>query len=217
MGGNPWNSSSLLSVSQVILENLWSAACFGLWFSFLKWNPSSSSKMLHMVEACFYALLFSSFYLDFSLVALHTPSYFLLCDPLSYKCHFPSKTSTSLCLHPLQSLSLKLSSMWSGPKHASIILCFSFFRFSCSYTVACLIASSHLDRYWSYEVTWSTVGLGRTLSLLEDVACIQTINDICNIQWKCALCSFKQKSTYLYGPSRLSSLCLLRSSTYCRS
>ena len=106
--GNPWNSSSLLSVSQVILENLWSAACFGLWFSFLKWNPSGSSKMLHMVEACFYALLFSSFYLDFSLVALHTPSYLLLCNPLSYKCHFPSKTSTSLCLHPLQSLSLKL-------------------------------------------------------------------------------------------------------------
>ena len=52
-----------------------------------------------MVGACYYVVLLCSFHLDFSLVALHTPSFLFLCNPLSYKCHFPSKTSksTKLC------------------------------------------------------------------------------------------------------------------------
>ena len=44
----------------------------------------------------FYAVLsfsFFSFHLDISLAVLHTPSYHLLCSPLSYKCHFLSKNS----------------------------------------------------------------------------------------------------------------------------
>ena len=51
-------------------------------------------KLLHMVGAGFYVVLFFSFHLDFSLVALHALSYILLCSPLSYKCNFPSKTSS---------------------------------------------------------------------------------------------------------------------------
>ena len=65
-------------------------------------------ELLLLVGECFYVVFFSSFHLDFSLVALHTPSYLLLCNPLSYKCHFPIKTLTSLCLQVLCSFSLKL-------------------------------------------------------------------------------------------------------------
>ena len=65
-------------------------------------------KLLPMVGACFYVVLLSSCDLDLSMVALHTPSFLLLCNPPSYKCHFSSKISTSLCLHTLCRFSLKL-------------------------------------------------------------------------------------------------------------
>ena len=135
---------------------MWLAAsCFVfLCFSFFKWNHSGSSH----VRARFYVVLFSSFHLDFSMAALHTPSYLLLCSPLSYKCYFPSKTTTSLCLHTL-------CSHWNSITLVSsvLILYLSFFRFTYSYmlvfTYACLMASSHLGRSWTYDVTSSSFAL----------------------------------------------------------
>ena len=45
-GANPWNLFSVLSVSLVLMANLWRVSCFGfLCFSFFKWNPSGSSEI----------------------------------------------------------------------------------------------------------------------------------------------------------------------------
>ena len=113
-----------------------------------------------MIEACFYVVLTSSFHLDFFLVALCTTSYLLLYNALSYKFHFPSKTSTSLCLHSLCNFLLKLCHPCEVILNiiffsSVLILCFSFFRFTCSYTVCLPHAFSYLGRYWSYDVIWS--------------------------------------------------------------
>ena len=112
MGVNPWNPSSLLSVSLVLLANLSLAACFLASYVFF----SSSEillillKLFHMVGACCTRLSVPS-----GLFSGHT-SYTKLSSPLQstmtfsfiHKCHFPSKTSTSLCLHALCSFSVKL-------------------------------------------------------------------------------------------------------------
>ena len=122
--------------------------------------------LLELVGECFYVVFFSSFHLDFSLVALHTPSCLLLCNPLSYKCHFPIKTSTSLCLQVLCSFSLKLCHL------CELVLNMHFCLF-CSYSLlnflsiylqlyrpyVCLMVSSHLDKHWSFDVTLSTFGV----------------------------------------------------------
>ena len=104
-------------------------------------------KFIHMVWTCFYVVLYSSFHLNFSLIALHTPSNLLLYSPLSYTNHFPSKTSTSLCLNVLCSFSLKLYYL------CEVILNMHFDLLA-AVPYTCLMAFSHLDRYWSYEVTY---------------------------------------------------------------
>ena len=104
-------------------------------------------KFIHMVWTCFYVVLYSSFHLNFSLIALHTPSNLLLYSPLSYTNHFPSKTSTSFCLHVLCSFSLKLYYL------CEVILNMHFDLLA-AVPYTCLMAFSHLDRYWSYEVTY---------------------------------------------------------------
>lgn len=59
---------------------------------------------------------------------------------LSYKCHFPSKISTFLCLHALCSFSLNLCYLWEVLLNMHLCLfcpypLFFFFRFTCSYAV----------------------------------------------------------------------------------
>ena len=176
-----------------------------------------------MVRAYFYAVLVWSFRLEFFLDALHAPSYFILCSSLSYKCHFPSKISTSLCLHSLCSFSLRLYHQFEVVlnMHPCIylffffaFLSFNFLQLHCMFAPWLLpiqIGTGHMIQHYLF------LDFGLKSTLLEDVTYIQTINDMENIQWNCALCICRQKSIYLCGPSRLSSLYLFKFETNCKS
>ena len=156
-----------------------------------------------MVGAGFYVVLFFSFHLDFSLVALHTPSYILLCSPLSYKCNFPSKTS-SLKHYHLCKVVLNM--------HLCLFCSYSllFFNLLAVVPYAWFMASSHLDRYWSCDVTLSTFRLWSKIKSIGRRILHPNNKWYGNIQWSCALCSCKRKSGYSCSPSRLYSLYLLR-------
>ena len=142
-----------------------------------------------MVGACFYAVVFSSFHLAFSLSVLHLPSY----------------------LHPYEVI-LNMDFVSSV-----FILSFFYFDLLAGILYACLVASFHLDNYWSYDVKGSTFGLWSKIKSIGKRGLYTNKKCMKNIHWNCALCSFKQKSIYFCGHSRLPSLCLLRFSTYCRS
>ena len=109
-------------------------------FFFFKWNPSGSSKIALHGRSMFLCRNF-----------FFVPSWFFSgytsytnCTPLSYKFHFPSKTSAFLCLRALCSFSLELCHLCEVCEvvldmHLCLFCSYSllsFFRFTCSYTVS---------------------------------------------------------------------------------
>ena len=87
-----------------------------------------------------------------------------------------------------------------------LILCF-FLNLLAVVPYAWFMASSHLDRYWSCDVTLSTF---RLWSKIRRRILYPNNKWYGNIQWSCALCSCKRKSGYSCSPSRLYSLYLLK-------
>ena len=141
-------------VIQIIDKLVLAVSCFGFfYFPFFKENPSGSSKIASYGRSIFLCdtLLFSPSWVF--LAALLTPSFHFLFGPQSYKCHFPNKTSASLCLHALYSFSLKLYHLYEVVLNMYLCL-------FCSHPLLLiLMASPLLDRYWSYDVTFSTFRL----------------------------------------------------------
>lgn len=119
MGVNPWNLSSPLSVS-LVLTNPWRAASFSGLF----------------------CLSFSSEILLVALSAFHIPTY-VLCSPLSCKCNFPSKTSTSQGFYTKSSFSPEIYQLCK----VVLLMHTCLFNLTAATLYDCLMAPSHLDRY----------------------------------------------------------------------
>ena len=119
MGVNPWNLSSPLSVS-LVLTNPWRAASFSGLFYF-----SCSSEILLV-----------------ALPAFHIPTY-VLCSPLSCKCYFPSKTSTSQGLYTKCCFSPEIYQLCK----VVLLMHTCLFNLTAATLYDCLTAPSHLNRY----------------------------------------------------------------------